>query len=897
MRLEPTILAVLLASVSGIANLSAAAPAPPAPTPPSLRLPEGARPTRYALDLTLSPDSENFRGGIDIDIDLSAAMPVIWLNATDLTVEEASLAMGGKTLHPQVVPGGDDFVGLAFDPPAGPGSGRLHLSYTGHASEKEWDGVFRQKEQDDWYLYTQFEPIGARKAFPCFDEPNYKVPWRITLHVGKDLKAVSNAPILGESPAADGTKEVRFAETPPLPSYLVAFGVGAFDFADGPPVGSKHRPFRVVTPKGQASAAAYAVQTVPELVSRLEKYFGIPYPYDKLDLLVIPLFGGAMENAGLVTFGRRIILARPEEERLARQREFASVAAHELAHMWFGDLVTMKWWDDIWLNESFASWMADKIVEGWKQDWDVPVDRVDERNQAIGTDRLVSARRIRQPIESRDDIQNAFDAITYEKGSAILNMLEQWIGSERFQKGVQRHLSGHAGGNADVDEFLAAVSKEAGRDVAPVFRSFVDQGGIPLVTFGLACDPGSPPSLRLAQKRYLPVGSKGSTDQRWKIPVCFRYGSGDLAARQCVLLTESQATVALDGVKKCPEWILPNDSATGYYLARSEAGAKSATGTQAGSLTRLFDDGGRRLSVPERIEVMSDLSALVSAGEIPASEVLSLVPTVVQDGNRHLLELAVGIVGGLRLNFVPSALLPNYHRFILRTFQAKARALGMTGKPGESEETQLLRPTIVSLVAVDGEDEAMQKESRELSLRWLDDHQAVPADMVDVVLGAGMRKGDQALFDRLRAAAGKTSDRNERSHLLAGLSSFQDPAIVRKRMPLLLTGEFDIREAGGLISGALEEPALRDMGYAFVKENYAALAAKIPKEFEAYLAFLPASYCDDAHRADIAAFFGERTPKAPGGPRILAQSLEQIDLCIARKKAQQASIEEFLRKQ
>ena len=574
MKPGPVLLAALWMLASTGTGPLAEVRAAEAPTPPELRLPAGARPVGYTVDLTLSPESETFSGAIDIDLEIDAPMRVLWLNARDLTVEDASFAIAGRTVRPRVVPGGDNFIGFETDEPMGPGRSGLHISYKGKSSEKELSGIFRQKEGEDWYIFTQFEATDARKAFPCFDEPAYKVPWRITLHVKKGLSAVSNSPIAAETESPDGMKTVRFAETKPLPSYLVALGVGPFDFAEGPAVGSKRVPFRVVVPKGQAAAAAYTVRSTPDLVALLEKYFGTPYPYDKLDFLAVPLMGGAMENAGLITFGRRLILTQPEEERPERQRSFATIAAHELAHMWFGDLVTMKWWDDIWLNESFASWIEYKIVEQWKPDWDAPVDRVQDRNRAISEDRLVSARRIRQPIESSDDIQNAFDPITYEKGSAILTMLEQWIGAERFQKAVQRHLSAHAWGSADAADFFASLSGEAGKEVEPVFRSFVDQGGIPLVTVRVVCAKGSPTSLDLAQRRYLPVGSKGSADQVWKIPVCVRYGSGENVSRQCALLGEPSARIPLEAAAGCPDWLLPNDGARGYYLARFGDDAK-----------------------------------------------------------------------------------------------------------------------------------------------------------------------------------------------------------------------------------------------------------------------------------------------------------------------------------
>jgi alanyl aminopeptidase len=459
---------------------------------------------------------------------------------------------------------------------------------------------------------------------------------------------------------------------------------------------------------------------------------------------------------------------------------------------------------------------------------------------------------------------------------------------------VQRHLSAHAWGNADAADFFASLSVEAGKDVAPVFSTFVDQSGVPLVTASLSC---SLPILKLTQKRFLPLGSKGSEDRTWRIPVCVRYGVGTKTFRQCSLLTGPTAEIPLEGATGCPEWLLPNDGASGYYVARIDAAGNPPAGSQPSALAQLFDDSAKRLSVPERVGVLGDLSALASSGEIPLGDVLSLIPTVTRDGNRHTLEIASGIVDSLRLNLVPDELLPNYRRYVNNTFGVEAHALGFTSQGKESEDTRLLRPVLVSLVAKRGEDKQLQKEALPLAVKWLEDHGAIEAEMVDAVLSAAARSGDRTLFDRMHAAARKTQDRTERAHLLNAMGSFQDPELVQKRIQLLLTDEFDIREAGSLMFGGLEEPALREKTYAFLKVNYDAIAGKLPKEYEPYLAFVGGSFCDEAHRKDIEAFFGERTSKAPGGPRILAQVLEQVDLCIARKKAQAGSVEVFLRKQ
>jgi len=889
----------LSASTRPVPCFAAAPPdqaAAPAPAPPQLRLPSGVHPARYAVNLTLSPESEDFSGTIDIEIASDVPQPVLWLNARNLVVSEASVKTAAATLHPRIVPGGDDFVGLAFEKPVEPGRMTAHVAYTGTASAKDLDGIFRQKEGDDWYVFTQFEAIGARKAFPCFDEPAYKVPWQISLKVKKEMVAVSNAPIASETDAADGMKIVRFAETKPLPSYLVALGVGPFDIAEGPPVGSKSAPFRVLVPKGQKPQAAFTVQSTPQLVTLLEKYFGTPYPYEKLDFLAIPLAGWAMENAGLITYGHDIILVKPEDETPDRQREFGVVAAHELAHMWFGDLVTMKWWDDIWLNESFASWMESKIVEQWKPDWDIPVGRVEERYRAIAADRLISARQIRQPIESDDDIENAFDGITYAKGSAVITMLERWVGPERFQRGVQQHLAAHAWGNADAADFFASLSAEAGKDVGPVFSTFLNQSGVPLVTAAITCSKGSPPSLKLTQKRFLPLGSTGSEERTWKVPVCVRYGVAGDTIRQCTLLEERSGEIRLSEAKACPDWLLPNDQASGYYVSKIEPAGSSAR-SRPGGLASLLDDSGKRLTEAEAAGVLSDLNALASAGVIPLPDVLAKIPKVVRDGNRHSIEIAGRIVGSLGLNLVPENLLPNYQRFVRKTFGEKARALGWSGSPGEPEDTKLLRPYIVALVAQRGEDTDLQKQARALAARYLTDHGAVPAEMVEPALTSAAWRGDQAWFDAVHAAARKEKDRSERRQLLEAMASFHDPAIVEQRLALLLTDEFDPREALALLGDPRREPTSLQKSYEFLKTNYDAIADRIPKEYARYLAAGAGAFCDEAHRLDVEKFFKERMAKAPGGPRILAQTLEQIQLCTARKQAQQAGLAAFLQSQ
>ena len=908
--------AAAAAAVAATTTATTATPTPPAaagdastagttaaaPTPPKLRLPAGAHPVHYDVTMALDPNKETFTGTARLQIEAEKTLPLLWLNASKLEITRAAVVGGAGDDRPKstmpavrVIPGGESFAGFTFDPPLSPGRFILEIDYSGAISVKEFSGLFREKEEENWYLYSQFESIDARSAFPCFDEPHYKVPWQFTLKIPKETTAVSNTPILEET-TEGATKTVRFAETKPLPSYLLAFAVGPFDYAVGPPLGSKKIPFRVVTPKGQANRAKYTLETTPEFIKVLEAYFGMPYPYDKLDLIAIPIFGGGMENAGAITFSRGILLTRPDEETPSRQRTFNSVGAHELAHMWFGDLVTTDWWDDIWLNEAFADWMENKVIEQWHPEEDIEVARARARGRAMGEDGYITARRIRQPIEAEADIESAFDSITYAKGSSVLDMFELWIGSDTFRKGVRRHIAEHAHKTATADDFLASISAEAGKDVAPAFRTFLDQGGLPLVSFRVTCGGGSP-RLKLAQRRYLPAGSKGSTSEIWKIPVCVRYGGAKEGAprdsRQCLLLETQTADVVLEGTTVCPDWILLNDGERGYYRPRLEEDPSSSALTVRGNAQKLFDEKMGVLSTAERVGAFDDLSALVDAGEIPAGDVLALVPKVMSDGTRHTVRVTSSFVQGFRSHLVSSAMRVNYERFVRQTYGDRARKLGWEPLPGESEETRLLRPDLIGLVGGPGEDKELQKQARVLAERWLKDKKAVWPDMVGTVMSLSARHGDQAWFDRLLDLARKEKDRTRRGVLLGALASFRDPAIVQKRLNILLGDDFDVRELRGFYGA---DPDLVDLRFDFVKKNYDALAAKLPDRSTARLIRIGSDYCDDAHRAEVESTFRDRAAKAFGGERVLDETLEQIDLCIASRKAQQESVETFLKK-
>jgi cytosol alanyl aminopeptidase len=861
-----------------------------APTPPQLRLPDSVIPASYRAELTLDPNKETFSGFINIEVNVKQPVELVWLNASGITVQDASLATGNKNLVAKAVPGGGDFLGLQFDSPLPTGPAQIKLRYTGAIRQKDSSGIFKMLDNGNSYLYTQFEQTDARAAFPCFDEPSYKVPWQLTLSVPQSDTAVSNTTPVKEQ-TQSGRRIYTFGQTKPLPSYLVAFGVGPFDYVEAGKAGRNQIPVRIVTPKGHADEAKYAAEVTSTIIGRLESYFNIPFPYEKSDQVAIPVtFGfGAMENAGMVTYAQNIILAKPDRDTETRRRYYASVAAHELAHQWFGDLVTTAWWNDIWLNEAFATWMEQKLIAEWKPEWKTRVEDVSSKLHAEREDSLISARKIRQEIVSKDDISNAFDGITYQKGAAVIGMFENWVGPEQFRKGVQAYLKQYAFRNATAPEFLDAVSSASKKNLTQAFSTFLNQAGVPLVSVELDCK-GNAPVLHLEQQRFLPLGSKGSADQVWQIPVCIRYGTGESGQRECTLFTEAKADLDLKG-NSCPAWVQANSGAVGYYRV-------DYRGDLLGALTK--GNVAERLSAPERVDFMGNAQSLTTGGKLSAGDALKLVEVFHSDPERYVVESALNLALQPHAHLVPESLQANYQRFLQKSFGERAHELGLIPQSGEPDDKKLLRPDLVHAVATYGGDQELAREARELTDKWFMDRNAIAPNMVVATLGTAAYYGDKSLFDHFLAQLKKTSDRQERARILGAMQQFRDPAAIKAGMEAVLAGDVPFIEGGALLlfSGQGSE-ATRKMPFEFMEAHFDEIAAKRPtgggSDAGALFPRVGSSFCDAQLKEQLQSFFQGRVDKFTGAPRVLSQTLETINVCIAQKAAQEPSVEAFLK--
>jgi len=558
---------------------------------PAFRLPAIARPTHYSLDLTIVPSELVFHGVATISLQLKQETKVVWLNQKDLTIRQVRVRPEGGAYRVAQWTTPDEFLSVALPKTMAPDKLDIEISYDGILNDKLSVGAFRKKAGDDWYVYTSFTPIDARRAFPCFDEPGYKAPWLVTLHVKKSDVAVANGPEIASHDESNGMKRVEFKETPPLASEVVAFAVGPFDIVDAGVAGEKHIPVRIITPRGRASEAGPAKSATAELLPREEEYTGIAYPWDKLDhIAVLDLPFGATENPGLITYRDSQLLAPVAKDTPRRVRAMRGTMAHEMAHQWFGNLVTQAWWDDTWLAEGFATWMAAKITE-----MDLPEDQrglamVQARDRIMATD-AKGKRPVRLEMHSRIQTEDVYDGLVYQKGAATLKMVEDWVGADAFQRGIRIYLHDHAMSNATTAELEQNLKESTGVDVGPVMDQMLNRVSFPVMRFKLETG-----KLVLDQEHADEGGP-------WTMPVCVH---SEEAERRCDVVSTDHAEILVSGVvtatqgRRSPQtWIWTNAYGSGYYRSVLDGGMLDA----------VVGRGYLDLSEPERLSLLLDVKA------------------------------------------------------------------------------------------------------------------------------------------------------------------------------------------------------------------------------------------------------------------------------------------------
>ena len=864
---------------------------------------DDVRPTASRLTFVVDPDAKGFRGTATLDLELTQPRAVLWLHGKDLEVSKVTLTPegGAPVAATWTLAHASGVAAVRPAQPVGPGKWTLTVEYKAPWG-KGMQGLYVAREAGLSYAFTQFEAIDARTAFPSFDEPRFKIPFSVTLLVPKGLAAVANTPEVKRGAGEGGFDRVEFAPTRPIPSYLVAFAAGPLDIVDAGPIAAnavrkEPLPFRGVAPKGRGREMAYAMANTHGILKTLEEYLGVPYPYGKLDILAVPERNGAMENPGAITFIESALLFDEKTASAEQKRRYAGVMAHELAHQWFGNLVTTAFWDDIWLNESFATWLGTRTTEAWDPRTEADLGLVGSVLRTMELDALASTRRIRQPIESVHDIANAFDPITYQKGAGVLSMFERWLGPEVWRKGVNGYLTKHADGAAVGDDFFAAMSKAAGKDVAGAFRSFLDQPGLPVVDAALTCDAGGA-RLALKQSRFVPLGAKEMPAQSWQVPVCAKYEADGAVKEACTVLTAEAGTLALPA-KRCPAWVLPNAEAAGYYRV----------GLDEAALTKVGAVAEKALTARDKLALASALRAGFDRGTTPASTVLRLLPLFA--GDRHA---TVAMTAAPYLERAQEWLAGTAEEKAVAAYARKLYApvlarLGYVRKAGEAEEQGALRRDAARMMAEVGRDPAVRKELASRGRAYLGikpgggfepgvvHPEALAPDLVEVALNTAAEEGGVPVFEAMVSHLGKAEDGRLRSRLLEAMGHARDDEAARRARDFALDERLRGPEVGGTIAAQMRSAPMREATWSWVQKRYDALEGRLSKKRAVGIANAAMSYCDEGKAKEVEAFFGPRAKEVEGAPRRVAQITEAVRVCAAQRAAHEGTMRAFFKGQ
>ena len=873
------------------------APAPVPQSPPLGQLPPTVTPTLYDLSLRLVPHETRFDGTVHIAVRLQEPTQTIWLHGQDLHVSDVSVQVfGGAKLaatYKQVTPDGVSRIDTAQ--PIGPGEATLHLTFDG-AYNNQLDGLYRVHDGKEDYVFSQFEAIAARRAFPCFDEPRFKTPFEITLHVPEALQAVSNMPAVGEQTAGDGDKTIVFKPTERLPTYLIAFAVGPFDVvqaADIPANAFRKDaiPLRGIAVRGKGPELAYALGNTGHLLTLLEDYFQVGYPYAKLDIIAVPDFAaGAMENAGAITFRDWYVLLDPNTASSSQVRGCAEVIAHELTHQWFGDLVTMAWWDDLWLNESFATWLGLRTADAFLPGAHLDLEFRQGVLSAMDEDSLASARQIRQPITSTHDIHGAFDAITYQKGGGVLAMFESYLTPERMQAGVTYHLHTYPFGTATATDFLASLATGAKQDVSASFSTFLNQPGVPLIDASYVCDSQGA-KLSLSQSRYSPLGADLHSLGGWQVPVCVRYAdaTGKLT-RSCTMLRAAQDEIRLLG---CPAWLLPNAGGTGYYRF-------TLPPTAMQQLVHAPLQPGEKLAVADSINAAFD------AGKVDAAEALRNLAPLSDAPERAVAVAPMDLARFTYDELLTDAERPKARAWMRALYGKQLTRLGTragTGKNADKGEDGLLRRQVLGFLAAPVADAKVRSALAKMGSELIGYHKdnalhldAAPADLTDLALSVAAEEHGKAFVDATQKLLFVTDDPGIRRQMLGGLAAIQTPALAEHVRALTLDPHLRTNEVLRILALQVRRPPLRAAAWNWFKANYDAVTARLSINDQGRMPVLVASLCNAELLQDAETFLASHVTSLQGAPRKLIQSSEAARHCIAKVTSQASNARDFFAK-
>ena len=851
-------------------------------TPPVGQLPEGVTPEAYTVWLDLDPEKDDFAGRVEIDLKLDAPHERIWLHALGPDVQEAVAILPDGTNITGTFTGDQAEGGVAridFEEPLPAGDATLRMAFLAPYN-RNLAGLYRADQAGKAYLASQMEAIDARRMIPSFDEPRFKTPFSVSITVPEGVPVATNGALIEKSPNAEGSILHTFNTTRPLPTYLLGVIVGPYDerVGDDIPandVRAEPIPFRGFAPAGKGEKLEEAMDATYKLLNYQENYFGAPYPYGKLDIAAVPDFAfGAMENAGIIIY-REAALLIDERTSLTRKRGILTVHAHELAHQWFGNLVTPKWWDDIWLNEAFATWFAYKTMHDF--DPNGGFDRTATRRalSAMGTDSLKSARQIRNPVTRNSAIMDAFDGITYSKGGGVLGMFENYLGEDAFREGVRLHMKRFPDGVADVNDFMKSLADGSGDEaVVDAFKSFIFQPGIPYLDVQLSCPAIDAGLITVTQSRYAPLGSDIDTSQTWQVPLALRISgpNGDRTIRE--VMKDTKLEIPLDG--SCPDWVMPNADGKGYW--RFTTNSDNWAGLTANYAN---------LSPGEQLVFADNLTAAFNAGDASAEMMLSGLRATAT-GEWDAASQGIGEIGAY-VSMLSEEDRPALRQFIDQTYRPVWEDYSNRPEEAMSQGERLLRQSLNGAMvnlAFDKElrDELIQRAYVYVGIGGDPMDSAILPSQLFLAMAAAAQEGGTEFLKAALNKAYTSTNQNERATIFSALAEnlpAEDVAVLLKEAN---GSEFTGREMYSTFMSALLNERAREQNWTLFQQSWQNLVARTPAVRKANLAGATGAFCDEEAAEAAASFFRENADDIPGFERSLAQGLERSKLCAALKE-------------
>jgi aminopeptidase N/puromycin-sensitive aminopeptidase len=835
------------------------------------RLPQTVRPESYTLTLTPDLKAATFAGVESIDVTLAEPASSITLNAIEITFQGVTVTAAGKQQKATVsLDAEKEQATFTFPEKLPVGKATLSIAYTGILNN-QLRGFYLSRTARRNYAVTQFESTDARRAFPSFDEPAFKATYDVTLVVDSADSAISNGPIVSDTPGpAAGKHTLHFATTPKMSTYLVAFLVGDFQCTAGEQDGVA---IRVCSTPDKVALTPYGVDVAKYALHYYNNYFGIPYPLKKLDLIALPDFeAGAMENFGAITYRETALLLDPKTASVHSKREVALVITHEMAHQWFGDLVTMQWWDNLWLNEGFATWMENKPVAAMHPEWKMDQTVAADVETTLNVDAQPTTRAIRAKAETPAEIEQMFDGIAYGKAGAVLLSVENYLGEESFRKGVHNYLAAHLYSNATAEDFWGAQTATSGKPVDKIMSSLVAQSGVPILTFG---EPAGG-KVAVAQKRFfLSPGIQADPAQKWTLPVCFKTGAD---TQDCQVLTPADSSLPASSARP----FFANAGGKGYY--RSAYAPSNYAALVAAVETSL--------TPAERISLIGDEWAQLRANKATVGDYLNLVEAVKRDPNAQVVGSALSGVSSI---FVQIAATPEEKAALAAWIRgAFGPVYARLGAPAQSDSanTRELRAQLFGVLGYFGKDPAVLSEARKIAQQYLADPASVDASLGQTALSIAARNGDAALFDQLQKVFESSTNPEIQEGALHLLAQFTDPALIQRAMDYAASGKVRNQDTALQFSIALQLGDTREQAWKYIQSHWDQVQAQVSPQMLTRVVAATGSFCSQGGREQVKSFFA--THKVAASDQSLQHAMEHIDGCIELRTLQEPNLSKWL---